>query len=151
MLSVRNVVKIIFSSGRLRESIFRSFSGLPSLFLLTTDRRWEPGKARFLSHPPRRWGSRCSACSSSRIAVEACQWTTAHHYPLTDKKNVLQIVSKHPGISRINIIPITGKSEATVKRDLKALGDMGFVEYRGSNKTGGYFSLWSLWLTIGNF
>ena len=57
------------------------------------------------------------------------------------EKNVLQIVRKHPGISRINIIPITGKSEATVKRALKALGDMGFVEYRGSNKTGGYFSL----------
>ncbi len=57
------------------------------------------------------------------------------------EKNVLQIVRKHPGISRINIIPITGKSEATVKRALKALGDMGFVEYRGSNKTGGYFNL----------
>ena len=57
------------------------------------------------------------------------------------EKNVLQIVRKHPGISRINIIPITGKSEATVKRALNALGDMGFVEYRGSNKTGGYFSL----------
>ena len=67
------------------------------------------------------------------------------------EKNVLQIVRKHPGISRINIIPITGKSEATVKRALKTLGDMGFVEYRGSNKTGGYFSLWSLWLPIGNF
>ena len=57
------------------------------------------------------------------------------------EKNVLQIVKEHPGISRINIIPIVGKSEATVKRALKSLGEMGFVEYRGSNKTGGYFSL----------
>ena len=30
------------------------------------------------------------------------------------EKNVLQIVKEHPGISRINIIPIVGKSEATV-------------------------------------
>ena len=57
------------------------------------------------------------------------------------ENNILDIVKAHPGISRINIVPIIGKSEATVKRALKTLGEMGFVEYRGSNKTGGYFSL----------
>ena len=57
------------------------------------------------------------------------------------ENNILIIVKEHPGISRKNIVPIIGKSEATVKRALKALGEMGFVEYRGSNKTGGYFSL----------
>ncbi len=45
------------------------------------------------------------------------------------EKEILHIVKEHPGISRINIVPIIGKSEATVKR-------MRFVEYRGSNKTG---------------
>ena len=57
------------------------------------------------------------------------------------ENNILDIVKEHPGISRKNIIPIIWKSEATVKRALKALGEMGFVEYRGSNKTGGYISV----------
>lgn len=56
-------------------------------------------------------------------------------------KNILQVVKGHPGISRINIVPIVGKSEATVKRALKALGEKGFIEYRGSKKTGGYFKM----------
>ncbi len=59
------------------------------------------------------------------------------------EKLVLHIVKEHPGISRVNIAPIIDKSEATVKRALRALVEMGFVEYRGSNKTGGYFSLLS--------
>ena len=59
------------------------------------------------------------------------------------EKLVLHIVKEHPGISRVNIAPIIDKSEATVKRALRALVGMGFVEYRGSNKTGGYFSLLS--------
>jgi ATP-dependent DNA helicase RecG len=57
------------------------------------------------------------------------------------EKNILQVVKENPGISRINIVPIIDKSEATVKRALKSLSELGFVEYRGSNKTGGYFSL----------
>ena len=32
-----------------------------------------------------RWGSRCLARFTSRIAVEGCQWTTAHRHPLTAK------------------------------------------------------------------
>ena len=44
---------MFFSSGRLQESIFRSFSGLPSLSLLTSDRRWESDEATSLSHPHR--------------------------------------------------------------------------------------------------
>lgn len=57
------------------------------------------------------------------------------------EKNILQVVKENPGISRINIVPIIDKSEATVKRALRSLSELGFVEYRGSNKTGGYFSL----------
>jgi predicted HTH transcriptional regulator len=57
------------------------------------------------------------------------------------EKDVFHIVKGYPGISRVNIVPIIGKSEATVKRALKTLCEMGFIEYRGSNKTGGYFSL----------
>ncbi len=57
------------------------------------------------------------------------------------EKEVLHIVKEQPGINRINIVPIIGKSEATVKRALRALVEMGFVEYRGSKKTGGYFIL----------
>lgn len=71
-----------------------------------------------------------------------------NHDPINDpikllseiENNILDIVKGRPGISRINIVQIIGKSEATVKRALKALGEMGFVEYRGSNKTGAYYS-----------
>lgn len=54
---------------------------------------------------------------------------------------VLSIIKNNPGISRIKIIPLINKSEATIRRALKALGEMGYIEYRGSKKTGGYFSL----------
>ncbi|MBD5243838.1 MAG: winged helix-turn-helix transcriptional regulator [Barnesiella sp.] len=54
---------------------------------------------------------------------------------------VLSIIKNNPGISRIKIIPLINKSEATIRRALKALGEMGYIEYRGSKKTGGYFRL----------
>lgn len=48
------------------------------------------------------------------------------------ENNILDIVKEHPGISRKNIVPIIGKSEATVRRTLNSSEEMGFVEYRGS-------------------
>lgn len=41
------------------------------------------------------------------------------------EKNILQVVKENPGISRINIVPIIDKSEATVKRALKSLSELG--------------------------
>ncbi len=48
---------------------------------------------------------------------------------LTEVENiVLSIIKGNPGISRRKIVPMTEKSEATVRRALKALGDMGYMK-----------------------
>ncbi len=47
------------------------------------------------------------------------------------ENNILDIVKEHPVISRKNIVPIIGKSEAAVRRALNSSEEMGFVEYRG--------------------
>lgn len=61
---------------------------------------------------------------------------------LTEVENiVLFIIKKNPGISRKKLVQLIDKSESTVRRALKVLGEMKFVEYRGSNKTSGYFLL----------
>ncbi len=56
------------------------------------------------------------------------------------EKEVLRIVRENAGISRISIVPIIRKSEVTVKRALRTLVKNGLIEYRGSKKTGGYFT-----------
>lgn len=51
-----------------------------------------------------------------------------------------RIVSS-PGISAVTLADDFGKSIRTVMRVLKHLADLNIIEYRGSKKTGGYFSL----------
>ncbi len=71
-----------------------------------------------------------------------------HNDPINDpinilsevEKEVLRIVKENPGLGRINIAPILHKSEVTVKRALRTLVKNGLIEYRGSKKTGGYFT-----------
>lgn len=46
-----------------------------------------------------------------------------------------------PGISAVALANEYSKSIITVKRALKTLVDLNVIEYRGSKKTGGYFSL----------
>ena len=46
-----------------------------------------------------------------------------------------------PGISAVALANEFSKSIITVKRALKTLVDLNVIEYRGSKKTGGYFSL----------
>lgn len=51
-----------------------------------------------------------------------------------------RIVSS-PGISAVTLADEFGKSVRTIMRVLKHLVDLNIIEYRGSKKTGGYFSL----------
>ena len=46
----------------------------------------------------------------------------------------------NPGIKISQVAEIRGKSESTVKKQLTALRKMNLIEYRGSDKTGGYFA-----------
>lgn len=46
-----------------------------------------------------------------------------------------------PGISAVTLADEFGKSVRTIMRVLKHLVDLNIIEYRGSKKTGGYFSL----------
>lgn len=67
--------------------------------------------------------------------------------PINDPINNLKEIERkiyfeikaYPGIRKVYLIPMVGKSEATVKRVLKQLSKNNLIEYRGSKKTGGYF------------
>ena len=50
-------------------------------------------------------------------------------------------IKSNPGISLVGIVERVGRSRATVSRVVATLKKEGCVEYRGSKKTGGYFSV----------
>ena len=52
-------------------------------------------------------------------------------------KDVYLIVLKNPGIKIKQVAEFRGKSESTVWKQLTSLRRNGFIEYRGSNKSGG--------------
>ena len=54
-------------------------------------------------------------------------------------KDVLEIIKSNPGIQKPAIAAHIEKSEATAKRYLKQLLEQNLIEYRGSDKTGGYY------------
>ena len=54
-------------------------------------------------------------------------------------KEVYLIVLNNPGIKIGQVADKRGKSESTVKKQLTALRKMNLIEYRGSDKTGGYY------------
>ena len=56
-------------------------------------------------------------------------------------KDVYIIVLKNPGIKIRQIAEKRGRSESTVKKQLTKLRKMNLIEYRGSDKTGGYYPL----------
>lgn len=53
---------------------------------------------------------------------------------------VLRLIQSNPGIEKIAIAQQIRRSETTVKRYVKILTDAKLIEYRDSNKTGGYFA-----------
>ena len=55
-------------------------------------------------------------------------------------KEVYLIVLHNPGIKIGQVAEIRGKSESTVWKQLNSLRKKGLIEYRGSDKTGGYYA-----------
>ena len=54
-------------------------------------------------------------------------------------KDIFEIIKNNPGIQKLAIASHIGKSEATAKRHLKQLVERNLIEYKGSDKTGGYY------------
>ena len=54
-------------------------------------------------------------------------------------KEVYLIVLKNPGIKNKQVAELRGKSASTVKQQLTVLRKKGLIEYRGSDKSGGYY------------
>ena len=54
-------------------------------------------------------------------------------------KDILEFIKNNPGTKKPAIITHIGKSKATLTRYLKQLVDQNFIEYIGSDKTGGYY------------
>ena len=52
---------------------------------------------------------------------------------------VNEVVKSHPGLRKPELVPLVGKSRATVERALASLISSGRVEFRGAPKTGGYY------------
>ena len=66
---------------------------------------------------------------------------TMNHAAETMDETISETIKSNPGISLIEIVEKVGRSRATVARVVAALKKEGCVEYRGSKKTGGYFSV----------
>ena len=66
---------------------------------------------------------------------------TINHAAETMGETINDTIKSNPGISLIGIVEKVGRSRATVARIVAALKKEGCVEYRGSKKTGGYFSV----------
>ena len=54
-------------------------------------------------------------------------------------KDILEFIKNNPGIKKPAIIVHIGKSKATLTRYLKQLVEQDLIEYKGSDKTGGYY------------
>lgn len=55
-------------------------------------------------------------------------------------KEVYLIVKEYPGIKIKKVAQLRGKTESTVGKQLADLKKKGVIEYRGANKTGGYYA-----------
>lgn len=56
-------------------------------------------------------------------------------------KTVLAAIQAKPGIKKPELQAIVGKSHATIERTVDLLKRLSKIEYRGSDKTGGYYAL----------
>lgn len=55
-------------------------------------------------------------------------------------KDIYMTVFNNPGIKVLKVAELRGKSESTVWKQLNELRKKGFIEYRGSDKSGGYYA-----------
>ena len=54
-------------------------------------------------------------------------------------KEVFSIVKSYPGIKIKQIAEIRNRAESTISKQLAELKKKGLIEYRGADKTGGYY------------
>ena len=66
---------------------------------------------------------------------------TINHVAETMSEMISDTIKSNPGISLVGIVERVGRSRSTVARVVAILKKEGCVEYRGSKKTGGYFSV----------
>ena len=52
-----------------------------------------------------------------------------------------KLIVTRPGIKLVEIVRLSKKSRATIARGISFLKDHGQIEYRGSDKTGGYYAV----------
>ena len=57
----------------------------------------------------------------------------------TIKEDLLEVISRTPGVAGPALIAATGKGRTIVMEALAALRRAGKIEHRGSKKTGGYY------------
>ncbi len=57
----------------------------------------------------------------------------------TEIIKVIKLLLDKEGVNTIDILAKIGKSEPTIKRYLKILKKLGFIEYKGARKAGGYY------------
>jgi len=61
---------------------------------------------------------------------------------INEEINTIRVlIKKNPGIKAKSIAKAAAKPKKTIDRYLKKLKDLGKIEYRGSNKTGGYYAV----------
>ncbi len=63
------------------------------------------------------------------------------NYSNIQVKTTHDAIKSHPGIGRSGIMAQTGLSLPSVKRYIAELTAKGYIEHRGSKKTGGYFPI----------
>ena len=56
-----------------------------------------------------------------------------------ENEAVIEVVKKNPGIRKPRLVPLVGKSRATVERMIAHLIKVGKIEFRGAPKNGGYY------------
>ena len=62
--------------------------------------------------------------------------------PVNDPvKSVFLAICENPGINAPSLAPLVGKSLPTVKRAISKLKALKKIEFRGTPKTGGYYSI----------
>lgn len=75
--------------------------------------------------------------ANQEVASEGKEAVKSHEIP---NETINETIKSRPGISRAELIALTGRSRATVARAVGELIGAGMIERRGSKKTGGYFA-----------
>ena len=55
-------------------------------------------------------------------------------------QDFLDIINQYPGLNSSKIAELIGKSVLTAKRYLNSLVKLDLIEFKGAQKTGGYYS-----------